>query len=212
MTFSIESSFKRLNNIIYYYLLLNNTILYYIFYKKLIKPFVSFSKFCGYEVCSDHSRKKRPDPKNKSNFVTICDRCDYQHLYRVIFEEYDKRKLEKEAKINGLEAQLMELKDILVKKQNELAEMKKEKLKRDEEYADAAEGLTKKIRVLQNEIKKIELETNELNKNYTQVNDSIKEIDKSLIDVQAEYNKLYFFFFIQIFFIVLNFFPQAARK
>lgn len=148
------------------------------------------SKFCGYYVCSDHSRKKRPDPQNKANFSSICDRCDYQYLYREIFKEYDKRRLEKEAKISELEAQILELKDILVKKQNELAELRKEKQKKDEEYAENAESLAKKIRVLNSEIKKIENETNELNKNYSQVNESIKEIEKSLVDVQNEHLKL----------------------
>lgn len=155
--------------------------------------FYIYSKFCGNNVCSDHSKKKRPDPQNKTNFVNICDRCDYQHLYKVIFEEYDKRKLEKEAKISSLEAQLMELKDILVKKQTELSELKKEKQKKDEEYAEAADSLNKKIKVLQNEIKKIENETSELNKNYMQVNESIKEIEKSLVEVQNEHTKLYNF-------------------
>ena len=44
----------------------------------------------------------------------------------MIFEDYDKKKFEKEQKIKTLETQLLDLKNVLDKKEKNLTEMKKE--------------------------------------------------------------------------------------
>lgn len=65
-----------------------------------------YSKFCGESICEDHGRKRRPDPKNSSNYVRICDTCDEKFIQRTILKEFRAKLSEKEEHIKDLERRI----------------------------------------------------------------------------------------------------------
>ena len=66
------------------------------------------SEFCGACVCDDHSKKKRPNPKNPSEFARVCDTCDEKHIRKNILQEFDERMKRREKEIVGLESKIKE--------------------------------------------------------------------------------------------------------
>ena len=52
--------------------------------------------FCGREVCIDCSNRTFPNPKNSEEFVTICDGCHAQYLYKLIIDSYVQKKKKRE--------------------------------------------------------------------------------------------------------------------
>ncbi len=66
------------------------------------------SKFCGGCVCEDHSKKKRPDPKNTSEYVRVCDICDEKWINRTILGEFYEKLKSKERELESLEKQIRE--------------------------------------------------------------------------------------------------------
>ena len=76
--------------------------------------------FCGEAVCSDHSEKKRGNPKNMSEFVKICDNCERKYLEKMIYEEFVLKKNRRNKMIFETEREVAKLKEEMKNKQKEI--------------------------------------------------------------------------------------------
>ena len=80
--------------------------------------------FCGEAVCSDHSEKKRGNPKNMSEFVKICDNCERKYLEKMIYEEFVLKKNRRNKMIFETEREVAKLKEEMKNKQKEIFALK----------------------------------------------------------------------------------------
>jgi len=76
--------------------------------------------FCGEAVCSDHSEKKRGNPKNMSEFVKICDKCERKYLEKMIYDEFVLKKNHRNKAIFETERVLAKMKDEMMGKQKQI--------------------------------------------------------------------------------------------
>lgn len=54
------------------------------------------SHFCGEAVCDDHSKKKRGDPDNPTEYHRICDTCEKKYINYIILKDFNKKLRERD--------------------------------------------------------------------------------------------------------------------
>jgi chromosome segregation ATPase len=148
------------------------------------------SKFCGSVACKNHAKKKRPNPKNREEFVRICDTCEAKYLNKMIMDEFNMKKKVKEEEYNTLVKELESVRSVLKEKHTNYDALANEKRRIEKEYEEKFQANEKQIDDLRLENARLERETALLNEKYEVTNKKLKQIDENHSACQAEYNNL----------------------
>ncbi|KAL4482917.1 hypothetical protein ABPG74_018943 [Tetrahymena malaccensis] len=125
-------------------------------------------KFCGCTVCEECSPKKRANPKQKSEFVRICDICDEKYLRAFLSSDFKLQKNLLQDEIKRLEEENKKMKEILDKSQQE-------KLKIEREYNTLKNPLDLQISSEENKLKKQKQKLDQIKKEIQEVEEQTEK-------------------------------------
>eukprot|EP01017_Pseudomicrothorax_dubius_P028147 TRINITY_DN3325_c0_g1_i2.p1 TRINITY_DN3325_c0_g1~~TRINITY_DN3325_c0_g1_i2.p1 ORF type:complete len:352 (-),score=116.11 TRINITY_DN3325_c0_g1_i2:93-1148(-) len=139
-------------------------------------------KFCGNSVCESCSPKKRANPQNKEDFQRICDRCEMIYLKKMLYDEYNAKKVEREKKLEKKLADLSEMQSLLKKMNTDLELLRSENSKQNQELEEGTRRMREKTAKIRVEIEKLEKENVKQGETIKEYQERIQETKRKIED------------------------------
>eukprot|EP01016_Furgasonia_blochmanni_P007136 TRINITY_DN12856_c0_g1_i14.p1 TRINITY_DN12856_c0_g1~~TRINITY_DN12856_c0_g1_i14.p1 ORF type:complete len:345 (-),score=99.83 TRINITY_DN12856_c0_g1_i14:1178-2128(-) len=144
-------------------------------------------KFCGGMVCKDCSKKKRADPENKAVYHRICDNCEEKYLNQMIFVDLDKKKTEKERKLNELRKELHVYQTQIKQSNASINNFKEKTDRRNKEFNLQIENIRQQTELTREETTILEKENTQYDKILGELGDNLQKLEDELTAKEEDF-------------------------